>query len=63
MQKEATELCVQHKHTLAKSKPNKTHKQERDPRDEHPSRRCLWVAELRIFLYISLSFNCLFIFL
>lgn len=36
VQKEATELYVQHKHTRAKTKPNKTYKQKRETRGTHP---------------------------
>lgn len=35
VQKEATELYVQHKHTRAKTKPNKTYKQKKETPGTH----------------------------
>lgn len=66
VQKEATELYVQHKHSQAKNQAKQNlQTEERDPRDTHPSRRRLWVAELRLFKnkFLCLPIVSLFIFL
>lgn len=55
VQKEATELYVQHKHTRAKTKPNKTYKQKKETPGTHTPQETSLGGRIESFLKIHFS--------